>query len=126
MKLRAGMAALIAAACIVSVFQIGDSDAATKQQRLEAAMNDGVMWSKVRGPGNTLCFADHYHFGSGTVQPTKAKAQADAAAAWAGFVDFEYGAAYADARIAVSKTFKCGKESGGYKCSLEARPCRRY
>jgi hypothetical protein len=128
MKKRVSNSVWLAALSLLAAVALATTsgEAATLKERLAAAMNDGVLWTKVKGPGNTLCFADHFHYGSGSVQPTKAKAEADAIAAWAGFVDFEYGAAYADFRIAASKSVKCHKAEGGIKCMAEARPCRRY
>jgi hypothetical protein len=73
--------------------------------------------------GRKFCFSDHYHYGSGGTERTKAAAMASAADAWANFVNFEYGGAYDNFRIAESKAFSCSGAGNAWSCSVEARPC---
>ncbi len=75
--------------------------------------------------GKNSCFDGHYHFGSSKGMPSKKAAEAEAAASWANFVDFEYGSAYSSWKIAVSKTLECQRENVGWGCQASAIPCRR-
>lgn len=75
--------------------------------------------------GKNSCFDGHYHFGSSKGMPSKKAAEAEAAASWANFVDFEYGSAYSSWKIAISKQVDCSKDNVGWGCSVSAIPCRR-
>jgi len=77
----------------------------------------------MRREGGRLCFTDHYHYGNGNGS-TKAAAQRDAIASWAGFTDFEYGSDWARYSRAAGKRMSCSGSGGSYSCQVEARPCR--
>jgi hypothetical protein len=92
-----------------------------------ASAQDGGMsdlHAKVR-VGNKICFANHFHYGSSGGLATKKAAEAEAIRSWAGFVAWEYGNAWANIRLAVSKGISCSNSTGSWSCNLEARPCRR-
>ena len=72
-----------------------------------------------------VCYTDHFHYGSSGGHSKRRAAEAAAISAWASFVDFEYGSAWASYRRAGSKKMSCSQGSGGWDCSVEARPCRR-
>lgn len=76
-----------------------------------------------RKEGGKVCFSDHWHYGSGS-GPTRKAAERDAASAWAGFTAFEYGSTWARYSRAAGKKMSCSQSSGGWNCSVEARPCR--
>ncbi len=76
-----------------------------------------------RKEGGKVCFSDHWHYGTGS-GPTRKAAERDAAGAWAGFTSFEYGSTWARYSKAASKKMSCSQGSGGWNCSVEARPCR--
>jgi hypothetical protein len=77
----------------------------------------------LRKEGGKLCFADHYHSGSGD-GATKAAARVVAARDWAGFVDFEYGSDWARFSRASSVSVKYTKAEKGWTAWIEARPCK--
>jgi len=77
----------------------------------------------LRREGGRTCMSDHYHYGNGNGS-TKAAAQKDAIASWAGFTDFEYGSNWARYSRAAGKRMSCSQSGGGYACSVEARPCK--
>lgn len=77
----------------------------------------------LRKEGGKLCFADHYHSGSGD-GATKAAARIVAARAWADFVDFEYGSNWARFSRASSVSVKYTKAENGWTAWIEARPCK--
>ncbi|MEZ5924121.1 MAG: hypothetical protein R3D57_07025 [Hyphomicrobiaceae bacterium] len=111
------MSARLAAALLAAGFgALVGASGATAQQ----ALHDEVRVGKLS------CFSDHYHFGSSKGMSSKKAAEADAAASWSNFVDFEYGSAYASWKAAAGKTVDCAKEgSGTWGCTVSARPCRR-
>lgn len=78
-------------------------------------------WRKERGLN---CMADHWHYGSSSGHPTKAKAEKAAIASWSSFTDFEYGSDWARWSKAGSKKSSCKDGSSGWECSVEARACR--
>jgi len=43
---------------------------------------------------------------------------------WADFTSFEYGAPWANARMAASRGMKCSQSGSSWSCDFEARPCR--
>ncbi len=72
-----------------------------------------------------VCMTDHFHYGSSSGHRSKKIARAEAIASWAGFTAFEYGNAWASFRLARSKGERCAREEGGWRCNVEAVPCRR-
>lgn len=80
-------------------------------------------WYKV---GRKTCLVDHFHDGSGN-GPTRAKAQAAAIAAWAGFTAWEYGTSWGRYGLSEKKSMSCsGSGIGGWSCNTSAIPCRGY
>ena len=79
--------------------------------------------TKVR-VGNKICFADHYHDGSGSGASRKA-AEVEAIKSWQGFTGWEYGAAWGNFRNAEGRSVKCDQASGTWTCQVQARACRR-
>jgi hypothetical protein len=77
-------------------------------------------WVRV---GGKTCMADHFHDGSGN-GPTRAKALQAAIGAWQDFTAWEYSGRWGRYANAVSKTQTCTGDSGGFSCSVSARPCR--
>jgi hypothetical protein len=69
------------------------------------------------------CFADHFHYGSGTGR-TKAAAMRDAIGSWTSFTALEYGSDWAKWGRAASKGASCSRDSSGYSCSISGRPCK--
>src|SRR5689334_7488304 len=67
-----------------------------------------ALHDKVR-VGGRLCFADHFHDGSGSGS-TRAAAQRAAIGAWVDFTAWEYGNRWGSFSAAVSKRMSC---SGG-------------
>lgn len=94
---------------------------------LAAAQETGLAESlhTSRSEGGKVCLADHFHYGSSKSQPSRKAAEADAISAWASFTDFEYGASWADFRLAGSRGMKCSESGGSWSCDVEARPCKR-
>lgn len=72
-----------------------------------------------------VCFSDHSHHGSGSHAASKTAALKAAIDSWAGFVAWEYGAEWANIKLAESRGKSCSQEPSGWSCSLNARPCRR-
>ena len=76
--------------------------------------------------GKLSCMVDHYHFGSSKGQASRKAAEADAAASWENFVDFEYGGAYASWKASQGKSVDCANDGSGlWGCTVSSRPCRR-
>lgn len=73
--------------------------------------------------GGRLCFADHWHSGSGD-GATKEKARALAVRSWADFVNLEYGSSWARFSLAAGAKTNYIKETSGWSATVEARPCR--
>ncbi|MDP1907786.1 MAG: hypothetical protein Q8K85_05765 [Hyphomicrobium sp.] len=78
----------------------------------------------MRREGGRLCMADHWHYGSSGTSSTKAAAQRAAIASWQDFTDLEYGRSWARFGRAASKKIGCSRNSAGWSCDAEARPCR--
>lgn len=78
----------------------------------------------LRREGGRVCMTDHWHYGSSGVQSTKKRAQMDAIRSWADFTAFEYGTDWARWYRARSRKVSCSRASGGYRCDVEARPCK--
>jgi hypothetical protein len=74
----------------------------------------------------SICFTDHYHYGSSAGLATKRAAQAAAIRSWADFVDFEYGGAWTSWKRSGSKSIKCSQAGigGSWGCDVSSRPCR--
>ena len=71
------------------------------------------------------CFDGHFHYGASRELSTEKAAKAEAIASWEGFVDFEYGNAYSDWRIAATKSLTCTHEGSHlWGCNAYAEPCR--
>jgi hypothetical protein len=79
-------------------------------------------WTKV---GSKTCMLDHFHDGSGS-RPTRAQAERAAIRSWADFTAWEYGDAWGRYWVAVGKRMTCLPGSGGWTCTVKARPCRPY
>ena len=108
---------------IVSVFAV--TSAMLLTAGAASAQDDGLagLHAKVR-VGNKICMADHFHSGSAAGHDTRKKAEAAAAADWAGFTSWEYGAHWGSFALAETKRMSC-QQAGGWSCTVEARPCRR-
>ncbi|MEO8420731.1 MAG: hypothetical protein ABI457_06010 [Hyphomicrobium sp.] len=78
----------------------------------------------MRREGGKLCMADHWHYGSSGTSSTKAAAQRGAVSSWQDFTDLEYGRTWARFSRAASKKIGCSRNSAGWTCDAEARPCR--
>ena len=74
--------------------------------------------------GDRICMSEHFHHGSSAGQSSQKEAEAEAVRSWAGFVAFEYGAAWGDYGIAASKTMECSASGTGWACDVDARPCK--
>lgn len=74
----------------------------------------------------SICFTDHYHYGSSSSLASKRAAQVAAINSWADFVDFEYGRAWTNWKRSGSKSIKCSQAGihGAWSCDVSARPCR--
>lgn len=77
-----------------------------------------------RREGGRTCMADHWHYGSSGLQPSRAAAQREAIRSWQDFTNLEYGSAWARFGRAASRRMGCSKSGGGWSCDAEARPCR--
>lgn len=108
------MLALVLAAVAATTFAIP----ASAQEGGLAAMH------AMRREGGRLCMSDHWHYGSSGTSSTKAAAQRAAIASWQDFTDLEYGRAWARFSRAASKKIGCSRNSAGWSCDAEARPCR--
>lgn|SRR5690606_21547742 len=78
-------------------------------------------WKKV---GKKTCFKEHRHYGSSAGHKTKKEAQLAAIADWRSFTAFEYGTSWASYRHAAEKAESCSIQGGGWKCEVEAIPCK--
>lgn len=108
------MLALVLAAVAVTTFAIPAYSAETGLAAMHA----------MRREGGRLCFTDHWHYGTSGTSPTKAAAQRAAIASWQDFTDLEYGSTWARFSRAASKKMGCSRNSAGWSCDAEARPCR--
>ncbi len=98
------------------------AEAASKKARSSAALADAP--HDARFERGYICYVDHYHYGSSTGQASRKAAEASAIGSWEGFVDFEYGSAWARLSKAGSKRMSCDQSAGGWGCNVEARPCK--
>lgn len=112
----------VAAVALGFAAATGAADAAkrksTQAQTIGEAMHDA------RVERGFVCYSDHFHYGSSGNQPSRRAAEASAIGSWSSFVDLEYGSAWANFRKAGSKKMSCTQGSGGWDCTVEARPCR--
>lgn len=108
------MLALVLSAVAVTSVVIPASGAETGMAAMHA----------MRREGGRLCMSDHWHYGSSGAQSTKAAAQRAAIASWQDFTDLEYGRAWARFSRAASRKMGCSRNSAGWSCDAEARPCR--
>lgn len=83
-----------------------------------------VQLHTLRREGGKVCMADHEHHGSSAGHPARRAAEFAAAQDWAGWVNLEYGPAWARYTLAGSKRMVCSQGSGGWGCEVDARPCR--
>lgn len=89
----------------------------------ETGMASIHSWRKV---GKKTCFIGHSHAGSGS-GPNRKAAEAAAINSWRSFTALEYGSSWADFRIAIEKTMRCGANApNNVACDLDATPCRPY
>jgi len=95
------------------------AEAAAESQ--ETGLAEIHAWVRV---GGKTCMLDHFHDGSGTGR-TRAQAQRAAIRSWAEFTAWEYGDAWGRYSMAASRKASCSRESGSWRCTVEARPCRR-
>ncbi len=77
-------------------------------------------WTRI---GNRICFADHFHNGTGS-GPSQKHAMAAAIQDWAGFTGWEYGAHWAVWAMAETKRANCRPSGNTWTCEIEARPCK--
>lgn len=110
----------VCAAVVVVAISSG-AEAARKSTQAETI---GEAMHSARIERGFVCYTDHFHYGSSGNQSSKKAAEIAAISAWSSFVDFEYGSAWANFRKAGSKKMTCSQGSGGWDCSVEARPCR--
>jgi len=92
--------------------------------RAEAAGCNAYTIHDERREGGVCCFPDHFHSGVSSSESSRGRAVAEAVKAWEDFTWFEYGGAYGHWSLAHSKSVSCSN-SGGWKCTVEARPCHR-
>ncbi len=106
-----------------------EADAAKKRRHVRAAPSSaspaisGALHD-ARVERGYVCYSDHFHYGSSGNKPSRRAAEMAAIAAWSSFVDLEYGGSWANYGRAGSKKMTCSQGSGGWDCSVEARPCR--
>lgn len=98
--------------------------ALTAAPRSPAAAADTSTWAKAPGPGGTVCFASHFHYGTSREQIDPEVGKQLALVTWSEFVSFEYGTMYADYALAQSKSAHCEHKAGQWTCTIQARPCR--
>ncbi len=99
------------------LFAVSVSKSATADQTGMAGIHE---WVKERG---RTCFKNHFHSGSSGVKKTKKAAMRAAIQDWWEYTAGEYGSDWARFRRAASRGKRCTRESGGWSCYVEARPC---
>lgn len=77
-----------------------------------------------RREGGRVCMIDHTHTGSSSGMRSRKQAEIAAMRDYAGFTAWEYGPRWGSFANAGSKRVACSNDSGGWGCSVEARPCR--
>lgn len=103
-------------------FCVVPAEAAKKRTAAAGAAVSGL-WHDARRERGFICYTDHFHYGSSGNQSSRRAAEAEAIGSWSSFVDLEYGGAWARFAKAGSKKMTCTQGSGGWDCSVEARPC---
>jgi len=72
-----------------------------------------------------LCMDGHYHYGSGSTARSKKVALRSAVNDWRSFTEWEYGSDWSHFNRAANRKPSCERAyGGGWKCSVEARPCK--
>ena len=102
----------------LAVLGVGIAGAALAQETSLSDIHDQ------RREGGRICMSDHFHSGSSSGSPTRKHAEVAAIRSWADFTVLEYGSPWGRYTLAASKSMQCAKESGGWGCSIEARPCK--
>ena len=112
---KVGLSLVLAATLAASVFA-----------PVALADDTGVAQSlhSLRREGGRICLVGHYHYGSSGVQSSKRRARLEAIHSWADFTAFEYGTDWARWYRSRNRKVKCSRASGGYRCDVEARPCK--
>jgi hypothetical protein len=116
------MRTFVLGAVALAVALCGGAAAGQSQKAEETGLAGIHAWVKV---GRKTCMADHFHDGSGT-GPSKPVAERAAIRSWVEFTAWEYGDPWGRYSIAASKKSTCSREAGGWRCAVEARPCRPY
>ncbi len=112
MKINKGIALAIAALVAFSVPSVASAD-----QTGMAGMHD---WKRERG---RTCFASHSHSGTSGIKRTKKAAMRAAIHSWYEYTAGEYGSDWAKFRRSAGRVHSCTRESGGWSCYVESRPC---
>ena len=92
--------------------------------RAEAACHPETFHDE-QAEGGVCCFPEHSHTGTSMNQESRAGAISVAVQGWEDFVWFEYGSDYDHWSLAHSKSTECTNGSGGWSCTVHARPCHR-
>jgi hypothetical protein len=79
-------------------------------------------WARV---GGKTCLIDHWHDGSGSGS-TRGGAEQAAIRAWTDFTAWEYGSSWGRYSLALGRSMKCDRGSGGWSCQTSARACRGW
>jgi len=108
----------VGVAALVMALVAGDALA----QSQETGIAEIHSWTKV---GRKTCMSDHFHDGSGS-GASRVLAERAAVRAWVEFTAWEYGDSWGRYNMAVSKKATCSRESEGWHCAVEARPCRPF
>lgn len=116
--MRIVLASIAAAASIASLPYVSVANNAREIGGL-ATIHD------LRIENGRLCMSDHEHFGQSGVWSSRELAAKRAAQSWAGFTRLEYGAEWADFRVAAAKRIDCSPSGESWTCAVQARPCRR-
>lgn len=118
--MRTSLAILIGTLVLTSVTVVHPSGA--------YAQEDGAMVAlhALRREGSSICMIDHFHHGYSAGHRSKKLAMREAVSGWRGFTAFEYGDHWASWRRAKTKRVSCDRSSGGWSCSIEARPCKPH
>lgn len=116
----------VAVASLAAATFTMDAEAAKKRAGRKAAVAGAPvtgLWHDARRERGFTCYTDHFHYGSSGNMPSRKAAEAAAINSWSSFVDLEYGSAWSRFAKAGSKKMTCTQGSGGWDCSVEARPC---
>ena len=72
-----------------------------------------------------ICMVGHFHSGTSSDKKSKRIARKAAIKSWEEFTDWEYGSDWAKFSRSRNQGKKCSKSGKTWRCSVEARPCRR-